>query len=428
MQKKADADSGKMEADWRKRGGKGTFKLEEEYRKQVNSFKEVPLRANGKKYNANSTKVLHALYGNWIAQTKGPKTPNFAGNLTGRTFKATIDVWAARNLRRLLYQGKKSRWRILPEQEQGVADVDFFFGQKVYDEVGKRMGIPTDDLQALQWFNEKDIWEANDWTDKTGAEKSSFDKEAGKLNVDRYQVGLTTFQDAAGFDPAVQRAELVAFRDSVRAQEGLEAARVTESEGLYGNVIEPTFDAEFSVSRKGEVSPSIEPIIRQAIDTAGRNKQNDVFISAVVEETHPNARPMVEVGFKRPASQAEIDAVTAVFRGAGIDGFTVARNERRDVLGIRAQYVPEISARYDTLDHLDPAKFGDNTDAWMQKAKAAIDSLKNQDNVSYRKEGYVSTNVYGIEEYSSVTPADILRSSAKEQLGRRRAILAAGTR
>ena len=428
MQKKADADSGKMEADWRKKGGKGTFKLQDEYRKQINKFDEVPLRGNGKKYNANSTKVLHALYGNWITQTKGPKTPNFAGNLTGRTFKATIDVWAARNLRRLLYEGKSKRWRILPEQEQGVADADFFFGQKVYDEVGRRMGIPTDDLQALQWFNEKDIWETNDWTDKTGAEKSSFDKEAGKLSVDRYQVGLTTFQDAAGFDPAVQRAELTAFRNSVRAQEGLEAARVTESEGLYGNVVEPTFDAEFSVNRKGEVSPSIEPIIRQAIDTANRNKQNDVFISAVVEEAHPNARPMVEVGFKSAASRAEIDAVTAVFRGAGIDGFTVARNERGDVLGIRAQYVPEISARYDTLDHLDPAKFGDNTDAWMQKAKAAIDSLKNQDNVSYRKEGYVSTNVYGIEEYSSVTPADILRSSAKEQLGRRRAILAAGTR
>jgi hypothetical protein len=428
MQKKADADSGKMEADWRRRGGKGTFKLGDEYRKQVNSFKEVPLRANGKKYNANSTKVLHALYGNWISQTKGPKTPNFAGNLTGRTFKATIDVWAARNLRRLLYQGKKSRWRILPEQEQGVTDADFFFSQKVYDEVAKRMGVIPDDLQALQWFNEKDVWEANGWTDKTGAEKSSFDKEAGKLNLDRYQVGLTTFQDASNFDPAVQRAELTSFRDSIRAQEGLEAARVTESEGLYGNVVEPTFDAEFSVNRKGEVSPSIEPIIRQAIDTANRNKQNDVFISAVVEETHPNARPMVEVGFKTAASRAEIDAVTAVFRGAGIDGFTVARNERGDVLGIRAQYVPEISARYDTLDHLDPAKFGDNTDAWMQKAKAAIDSLKNQDNVSYRKEGYVSTNVYGIEEYSSVTPSDILRSSAKEQLGRRRAILEAGTR
>ena len=428
MQKKADADSGKMEADWRKRGGKGTFKLQDEYRKQVNSFKEVPLRANGKKYNANSTKVLHALYGNWIAQTKGPKTPNFAGNLTGRTFKATIDVWAARNLRRLLYQGKSKRWRILPEQEQGVADVDFFFGQKVYDEVGRRMGIPTDDLQALQWFNEKDIWETNDWTDKTGAEKSSFDKEAGKLNLDRYQVGLTTFQDAGNFDPAVQRAELAAFRNIVRAQDGLEAARVTESEGLYGNVIEPTFDAEFSVNRKGEVSPSIEPIIRQAIDTANRNRQNDVFISAVVDETHPNARPMVEVGFKSAASRAEVEAVTAVFRSAGIDGFTVARNERGDVLGIRAQYVPEISARYDALGHLDPDQFAVRADKWMDVARNAIASLENQDNVSYRKEGHVSTNVYGIEEYGSVTPADILRSSSRQELGRRRAILAAGTR
>lgn len=428
MQKKADADSGKMEADWRTKGGKGTFKLQDEYRKQVNQFGEVPLRNNGKKYNANSTKVLHALYGNWIAQTKGPKTPNFAGNLTGRTFKATVDVWAARNLRRLLYEGKSKRWRILPEQEQGVADVDFFFGQKVYDEVGKRMGIATDDLQALQWFNEKDIWEANSWTDKTGAEKSSFDKEAGKLSVDRYQVGLTTFQDAAGFDPAVQRAELTTFRNSVRAQEGLEAARVTESEGLYGNVVEPTFDAEFSVNRKGEVSPSIEPIVRQAIDTANRNKQNDVFISAVVEEAHPNARPMVEVGFKSAASRAEIDAVTAVFRDAGIDGFTVARNERGDVLGIRAQYVPEISARYDTPDHLDPAQFAVKSGDWVDKARSAIASLENQDNVSYRKEGHVSTNVYGIEEYGSVTPADILRSDARQELGRRRAILAAGTR
>ena len=429
MQKKADADSGKMEADWRKKGGKGTFKLQDEYRKQVNKFDEVPLRGNGKKYNANSTKVLHALYGNWITQTKGPKTPNFAGNLTGRTFKATIDVWAARNLRRLLYEGKSKRWRILPEQEQGVADADFFFGQKVYDEVGKRMGIATDDLQALQWFNEKDIWEANSWTDKTGAEKSSFDKEAGKLNVDRYQVGLTTYRDKNSFDPKVQRAELFAFRDSVRAQEGLEAARVTESQGLYGKDVEPAFDAEFSVSRKGEASPSIEPIVRKAIATASQYGQMDVMISAVVDEAHPNARPMVEVGFKRAASEDEVKSVIAAFRNSGIDGFTVARNESNDVLGIRAQYVPEISARFDkSVDHLNPDLFLDNTDAWMQKAKAAVDSLKNQDNVSYRKQGHVSTNVYGIEEYNTVTPADILRSSAQEQLGRRRAILAAGTR
>jgi hypothetical protein len=428
MQKKADADSGKMEADWRKRGGKGTFKLEEEYRKQVNSFKEVPLRANGKKYNANSTKVLHALYGNWIAQTKGPKTPNFAGNLTGRTFKATIDVWAARNLRRLLYQGKKSRWRILPEQEQGVTDADFFFSQKVYDEVGRRMGVATDDLQALQWFNEKDIWETNGWTDKTGAEKSSFDKEAGKLNVDRYQVGLTTFTTPEQFDPAVQRSEMNTFRESVRGLDGLEAARITESEGLYGDVVEPSFDVEFSVNRRGDVSPSIEPVMRSAIETAQRNNQKDVIISLVVDELHPNARPMVEVGFKSAATKAQVDAVTAAFRANGIDGFTIARNERGDALGVRSQYVPEISARYDTLDHLNPDQFAINSGQWVDKARKAIANLENQDNVSYRKEGYVSTAVYGIEEYTTATPADLRGSNAKQELGRRRAILAAGTR
>jgi hypothetical protein len=428
MQKKADADSGKMEADWRKKGGKGAFKLEDEYRKQVNSFKEVPLRANGKKYNANSTKVLHALYGNWIAQTKGPKTPNFAGNLTGRTFKATIDVWAARNLRRLLYQGKKARWRILPEQEQGVTDADFFFSQKVYDEVGRRMGVPTDDLQALQWFNEKDVWEVNGWTDKTGAEKSSFDKEAGKLNVDRYQVGLTTFTTPEQFDPAVQRSEMNTFRESVRGLDGLEAARITESEGLYGDVVEPSFDVEFSVNRRGDVSPSIEPVMRSAIETAQRNNQKDVIISLVVDELHPNARPMVEVGFKSAATKAQVDAVTAAFRANGIDGFTIARNERGDALGVRSQYVPEISARYDTLDHLNPDQFAINSGQWVDKARRAIANLENQDNVSYRKEGYVSTAVYGIEEYTTATPADLRGSNAKQELGRRRAILAAGTR
>jgi hypothetical protein len=312
--------------------------------------------------------------------------------------------------------------------------VDFFFGQKVYDEVGKRMGIATDDLQALQWFNEKDIWEANDWTDKTGAEKSSFDKEAGKLNVDRYQVGLTTYRDKNSFDPAVQRSEMAAFRDSVRGLDGLEAARVTESEGLYGNEIEPTFDVEFSVNRRGEISPSIEPVMRSAIETARRNNQKDVIISLVVDVDHPNARPMVEVGFKSAATKAQVDAVIDMFRQNDIDGFTVARNERGDALGIRSQYVPEISARpwegatYDTLSHLNPDQFALNATDWAQKARKAIANLKKEDNVSYRKEGYVSTAVYGIEEYTTATPADLRRSNAQDQLGRRRAILAAGTR
>jgi hypothetical protein len=83
-------------------------------RKLINQFEEAPLQSNGKKFNANSSKVLQALYGNWLSQTQGPKTKNFAGNLTGRSLEATIDVWAARYLRRLIYKDNVERWRIHP--------------------------------------------------------------------------------------------------------------------------------------------------------------------------------------------------------------------------------------------------------------------------------------------------------------------------
>ena len=76
---------------------------------------------------------------------KGPKTPKFAGNLTGRTNDATIDVWAARTLRRLLYGGKVKRWRLHTKQEKGVSfgqkksgeyTGDFPIGQAMFNDVG----------------------------------------------------------------------------------------------------------------------------------------------------------------------------------------------------------------------------------------------------------------------------------------------------
>jgi hypothetical protein len=136
---------------------------------------------------------------------------------------------------------------------------------------------------------------------------------------------------------------------------------------------------------------------------------------------------MVEIGFKSPAKPAEIDAVVEAFKANGIDGFTIAKNERGDVLGLRSQYVPEISARYDTPDHLDPVKFGQNSDIWMGNAQTALAQIESIDNVSYRKEGYVSSAIYGKEEYRTVSPVDLRRSSAQTELGRRRSILKPGS-
>lgn len=441
MDIKAKAESGQLKQEWLQKNPnkrESLFVLNDEYRKAINTFKDVPLRDNGAKYNANSQKVLHALYGIWLSQTKGPKTPNFAGNLTGRTLRATIDVWAARNLRRLLYSNKIKKWRILPEQESGVKFTvdkagnyggDFEFGQRIYDEVARQLNMNPDDLQAVMWFAEKDVWETNGWTNIVGAEKSSFDKEAGKLNLDRYQIGLTTFTDAGSFDPKVQEAERINFRNAVRKVPNLAVARVSESSGLYGGTLEPTFDVEFSVQRDPKIESQnyLDPTIRQALAIADRRGQIDVLTSLVVDADHPNARPMVEVGFKSPAKPAEIDAVVEAFKANGIDGFTIAKNERGDVLGLRSQYVPEISARYDTLDHLDPAKFVQYADEWIDKAEMSLAQIQTIDNVSYRKKGHVSSAVYGKEEYTKVTPADLRRTGAATELGRRRSILSPGS-
>jgi hypothetical protein len=136
----------------------------------------LPLRSNGKKFNSNSHAVLKVIAGTWLDNRKSPKTPNFAGNLTGRTLQATIDVWAARHLRELLYAGGNEPWRIQPRSEIGVNPQDFALGQIIMQRAAKKLDMNPDDLQAILWFAEKNKWDANGWTGAEGANKSSFDE------------------------------------------------------------------------------------------------------------------------------------------------------------------------------------------------------------------------------------------------------------
>jgi hypothetical protein len=426
----AKRDSGALEAEWKAKGGKGKFDESKAHRQAINLFKEVPLRENGKKYNANSTKVLHTIYGNWLEMTQGPKTPNFAGNITGRTFEATIDVWAARTLRRILYEGNggTKKWRILPRQEKGVDHTtnaagklggDFPFGQDVFKVVAQKLGMSPDDLQAVIWFGEKGVWEERGWTGKIGAEKSSFDKEAGKLDLNRYQLGVTTFTEPKEFSLARQEQEKQSLRGVIGRTEGMVASRVTHSEGLYANSPEPTIDAEFSLAKGSDPTPIVQEMIRVGSD----NNQIDVFASLVVDATHPNARPMVEVGFKSPASKAEVESVMKTFRDNGVDGFTLAKSDRGETIGIRSQYVPEISARYGSKESLQEKTFLQESKAWMASAMSALNLAGKSDNISYGEKGYVSTNVYGKEEYKSARAQDPRRSGRADELGRRSLLL-----
>jgi hypothetical protein len=143
-----------------------------------------PGQQEGSKYNANSMSVLRALAGTWLKEVDAPKTPNFAGNLTGRTLEATIDVWAARHLKRLGYEGfGKGPWRAQGKSEPGVNALDFAFSQDAMRHAADKltaMGheMQPDDLQAILWFAEKHHYEKQGWTRGAGAEKSSFDDVA----------------------------------------------------------------------------------------------------------------------------------------------------------------------------------------------------------------------------------------------------------
>lgn len=417
--------------EWKERNPKkreSEFSYSDEVIRQVNLFKDQPLRANGRRFGANSDQVLQVLYGNWLDQVKGPKTPNFAGNLTGRTLAATIDVWAARTMRRILYQGKIKRWRLHPQQEKGVDynrkndgtyTGDFPFAQQVFAEVAERVGMAPDDLQALIWFAEKDVWAKNGWTNEVGAKKSSFDDEAAKLDLERLQAGVTTYTDESRYQQEQQEAERQVLRKTIGSIAGLEVSRVTHSDGLYEGTVEPTLDVEFSAERGTDVRPVVEQVVNMAKD----HDQWDAFVSLVVGADHPNARPSVEIGFQGPASTSQINAVVNAFDANGVKGFTVAKDERGNAIGVRSQYIPEIEGRWGDATHLDPGAFPENAKAWVMNMQKALAQLDGMENISYVEPGHVSTTVYGKEEYGQAEQADLRRTDASAELGRRVSIL-----
>jgi len=141
-----------------------------------------PTQTSGKKYGTNSYPALKALAQVWFNERLSkdkmtPKTPQFTMNLNGESLEATIDVWAARLLRRVIYAGQADS-RILPSQETAVNNPDFALGQLVFRRAAQKLNMNPDDLQALVWFGEKQIWDRNGWTGAAGALKSSFDEPA----------------------------------------------------------------------------------------------------------------------------------------------------------------------------------------------------------------------------------------------------------
>ena len=193
---------------------------------------EFPLitKASGQLFNANSPSSMGALMDMFRSIKTGdsPKTPNFTGNLIGLTKEATVDVWAARMLRRLA-----DLPRIPPPAEKGVAGKhlvgstlydpkvgsEFGFGQDVFREAANEINnsgilksvapqigdLGPDDLQAVAWFIEKENWTKNGWTTKAG-EGGSLDYEMSLAGApDQTAIKNLRREINAGFKPPAQR-------------------------------------------------------------------------------------------------------------------------------------------------------------------------------------------------------------------------------
>lgn len=203
--------------------------------------------AAGSLFNANSPAATKALFDMFRVATGAPKTPNFTGNLIGYTNAATIDVWAARHLRRLAGLD-----RLPPPVEKGVVGKhlkgstleqpniggEFGFGQRVMadaaDQINKQgiirsvapnlQDMNPDDLQAVAWFIEKEKWTNNGWTNKAG-EGGSFEFESS----------LAGAPDPAAVKEA-RRATTASFKapnKRVKETEDEYAARVAEARAAH---------------------------------------------------------------------------------------------------------------------------------------------------------------------------------------------------
>ena len=380
---------------------------------------------SGKLYGMNSTNAMLALADTWRAIKPGqaPKARNFALNLIGQSNMATIDVWAARMLRRAANMVKGANFpRIPPPAEQGVsgtwnADATkvtgaFGFGaevmQKVSDNLAKKgINIAPPDLQAIAWFAEKELWGTKGWTTKTG-EGGSFEENIESQPTERYIAGHSVQQGSEKPETdAVKQAQEQVGR-VLSEDKGVLAFRVKQTAGLYGGEVEESFDTEIVVD-KGKFDPT--DLIKSLSRISKENNQWDIFVSKVLEpaqERSLNARPGVEIYFKTPQDMAKIMPILEKFTSRGQDGFTLAVDPRIDdgteqYMGVRLQYVPEISMRWDEdlrQKFLTATGLAETMNSKRELLNDIVVDVAEMDGVAYASMVDYDTVVIGKENYS----------------------------
>lgn len=344
------------------------------------------VRPNGEKYGINGMNALNALVDTYRDMKPGnsPKARNFAGNLGGTNFGATIDRWAARTLQRLA-----KKLRLPPMVAPGVGgavgtkgDVGgaFGFGQEVFkaaadklnqQQIGGLTWTPAD-LQALMWFVEKEHWMENGWADK-GGDGGSFEQQLDeKLRADVIIGGISQAQPEKplGIPAADQKQMSDRLMSAVSDDPRVVAYQATTTEGLFseGDSVsqrETSFNLEVAV-REGF---TLRGLLRRMAVEAKRAGQSSFMLSKPVspDVDHPNIRPQLTMYFTKPLTRAQVaEVITEYQKSHPYTGFTLLtdyRNRRGDgsmpatFIGLRSQYVPEFDPNGPALLEGDAAAF-----------------------------------------------------------------------
>jgi hypothetical protein len=445
-------------------GKKALFKAKELIR-QASFDKDVVSaikKKNGKSFGFPivTSGIVRVLYGNWLSNNPANKTGQFYNNLSLRDRSATIDVWAARNMRRILYsQGGFVPFRRRQSQETTVGNKDFAFAQSVYAVAAKKLNLNPDDLQAAMWFIEKQIYDESGFSgaDRTGTAKdqATMTNAVKSAEVtDRVMIGASTFigntspeqknriysATARAVQKALERnateeeiAAVIAatMQGSVRMDQALQnldaivkqlgaMGRPYQSEGIYMNQTEDTINLEMLVDAGTDLSPLFDELLATAIN----NEQESVFASKVTTEQDPNARPFRRIEFDSPMTLTDARMFANEHFGPnGVGGMTVNYNQKGEVIGLSMQFVPEYLME-PMGEGLTVGNIKDFESKWVEGVDKAIKEIQEkygEDIFNTVENGYINTKVFTNGEYETTTrqeksfETDITRELARRQ-------------
>lgn len=346
-------------------------------------FKKPTSNDEGTLFGVNSTGVALALadlFRITIAANpdtgttaSSPKTKRFGANLSGLSEAATVDMWVARFIRRMMndvYRGKFPR--ISPQAEPGVAgkvvggqtyfgqtgvpatdetNREFGMGQDVYDRVAAMLqdtgdsrfaGLTPQMIQALTWFREKQVWGENGWSDAVdGSVTEQFERES----LRRYFANIEGGGDLTPTD--LGRLHSAALASDPRPFGPKNARRVVTAK------IRPSTSA---YSSDGAIDVEVASrkdwdgglLMLEMVKVARERSLPATYFSRIVEEDTPNSRPMVEVWFNEVQDARRAVSIAArAARGSGlrVELVTDIHNDGRKVPGIRVSWLPELSER-----------------------------------------------------------------------------------